>query len=163
MYGGYNTGRRRITKGLLFNQFQAIMTSGMASSRHCEASGPPTYALKRKMCLSQKQITNPILDNQSFPGWKIALILSLIAGGLFVIMLIVIYFVRTYKAVDKPSPNQEQNESMTPLAGRVVPRKPEYRAPPPTTRAAPPPPTPYRIQLPSSNHSTFNDHHNWEA
>eukprot|EP00092_Neocalanus_flemingeri_P012615 GFUD01013596.1.p1 GENE.GFUD01013596.1~~GFUD01013596.1.p1 ORF type:complete len:371 (-),score=81.55 GFUD01013596.1:71-1183(-) len=144
---------------------KAIFSSGKASSRHCEATGPLTYALKRTMCFDTNQISQPILDYQSGRGWLVALILSLVVTGLFVIMLVICYFVMKRKTQAKyvSTPSKEERMTPIPLAGRAAPALPAYRtAPPPSTRAAPPPPqAAYRVQLPSPSHSTYGN--NWIA
>ena len=126
------------------SSWQAILSSGTASSKHCEADGPPTYALKRKMCLDDRQILKPIVENHSGGGWRMAFILSLVVTVLFILMLVICYAIRRNKT-------SGQKIAPAPLAGRVTPSSASRTAPPLSSRAAPPPPTGYQAQFPLSN------------
>ena len=104
------------------------------------------------MCLDNKQILSPVIDNHSGQGWRLALILALVVTGLFIIMLIICYFVRRNKTI--PIPEQHRKTAPTPPNGRVAPILAAPRTgPPPSTRIAPPPPRGYQMKLPALSHS----------
>ena len=102
------------------------------------------------MCLDGKQILSPVIDNHSGQGWRLALILSLVVTGLFIIMLIICYFVRKNK-----TPDQHRKTAPAPPNGRMAPEVAAPRSDPPkSTRIAPPPPRGFQMKLPATNHST---------
>ena len=103
---------------------QAVLSSGVASSKHCEGDGPLTYALKRKMCLENKKIIKPIIENYSGRRWRRAIILSLVATGLFIFMLVICYLVRRKKpptpAKLPPPPSSSKPPTATGLRSAVT-------------------------------------------
>jgi hypothetical protein len=104
------------------------------------------------MCLDNKQILSLVIDNHSGGGWRLALILSPVATGLFIIMLIICYFGRRNKTISIPE--QHKKTAPTPPHGRVDPVLAAPRTgPPPSTRIAPPPPRGYQMKLPALSHS----------